>query len=79
MLTLRRGCGGCGSCLLWFVIVALLTASWVSSNWALRGLELAGLAVVVVVAGIYQQHHRPTGSGEAVPATQRAARTKTAA
>lgn len=68
MLTLRRGCGGCGSCLLWFFILALLVNGWVGSNWPLRAVELAGLAVVVVVAAMYQQRHRSTETRQSVPA-----------
>lgn len=56
MLTLRRGCGGCGSCLLWFVIAVLLADGWIGSPWALRAVELLmGAALVAAIA--YQRRH----------------------
>ena len=48
------GCG-CGSCLLWLIIVVLLVDGWVGSSWALRAVELL-TAAVVVVAVAYRQH-----------------------
>jgi hypothetical protein len=57
MLALRRGCGGCGSCLLWFVIVVLLVDGWVGSSWSLRAVELVmGVALVAAIA--YRQRSR---------------------
>ena len=44
---MRRGCGGCGSCLLWFVIAVLLVDGWVGSSWPLRAVELLMAAALV--------------------------------
>jgi len=52
----RRGCGCCSGCL-WLLLIALLFRSWEESPWPLRGVELAGLAAVVIAA-IYQQRRR---------------------
>jgi len=72
MLAMRRGCSGCGSCLLWGIIAVLLVDGWVGSSWALRAVELGTAAAVVVVAAIYQQRHRPMNRGEALPALRSA-------
>ena len=59
MLALRRGCGDCGSCLLWLVIAVLLVDGWVGSSWPLRAVEL--LTGVAVVAAIAYRQRRASG------------------
>ncbi|HVB52665.1 MAG TPA: hypothetical protein VNF24_00520 [Candidatus Acidoferrales bacterium] len=54
------GCGSCGSCLLWGVVVLLLTDSWLGSSWPLRAVELL-IAGGVVAAVAYRQHWQPSG------------------
>ena len=47
----NRGCfSGCGSCLLWGVVVVLLVDGWVGSSWPLRAVEILGLVVVGIAA-----------------------------
>lgn len=59
MLALRRGCGGCGSCLLWLIIAVLLVDGWVGSSWALRAVEL--LTGAAVLAAIAYRQRRASG------------------
>ena len=47
----RGGCvSGCLTFVLWAVVVVLLVNSWEGSSWPLRGIELALLVVLGVVA-----------------------------
>jgi hypothetical protein len=60
----RFGCG-CGSCLLWFIIVVLLVDGWVGSSWPLRAVELLiAAAVVVAVAHGQRRTSRHFGVAE---------------
>jgi hypothetical protein len=39
-------CSGCGSCLLWAVVLVLLVDGWTGSSWPLRAVEILMLVVV---------------------------------
>ena len=45
------GCfSGCGSCLLWAVVLVLLVDGWTGSSWSLRAVEILLLVVVGIAA-----------------------------
>jgi hypothetical protein len=45
------GCfSGCGSCLLWAVVLVLLVDGWTGSSWPLRAVEILMLVVVGIAA-----------------------------
>jgi hypothetical protein len=45
------GCfSGCGSCLLWAVVLVLLVDGWSGSSWSLRAVEILLLVVVGIAA-----------------------------
>jgi hypothetical protein len=48
----KRGGGfsGCGSCLLWAVVLVLLVDGWTGSSWPLRAVEILMLVVVGILA-----------------------------
>jgi hypothetical protein len=62
MWAMRRGCGGCGSCLFWLVVAVLLVDGWLGSTWPLRAVEL--LTAVAVVAAIAYRQRRASASVE---------------
>jgi hypothetical protein len=46
-----QGCfSGCGSCLLWAVVLVLLVDGWEGGSWPLRAVEILGLVVIGIVA-----------------------------